>query len=103
VSHFLLIVISGIITFASRASFLLRPMASAKLKKNRFLEVFPIALFVSLAVNGLAAPGGDLDFSPALAAGVGGVVGAALFKRSILGVAVVGIAGYWIARMAWGV
>lgn len=99
-SHLTLIVVAAVITFGSRLSFMLRPRPG--LKESRFLEVFPTALFVALAVNGFAAPEGTLDFGPALAAGFGGVIGAFLFKRSILGVASAGLIGYWIARLIWG-
>jgi len=101
-SHLLLIVIAAAITFASRASFMLRPLPAAKVKESRFLEVFPMALFVALAVNGFAAPGGSLDVTPALAAGIGGMAGVVVFKRSILGAIAVGLVGYWIARLVWG-
>ncbi|MGH8927170.1 MAG: AzlD domain-containing protein [Acidimicrobiia bacterium] len=97
-SHLLLIVVAAIITFASRAAFMLRPVPAEKASKSRFLEVFPVALFVAIAVNGFAAAQGQLAPSPALAAALGGMVGAAVFKRSILGVVIVGMAGYWIAR-----
>ncbi|HUP17956.1 MAG TPA: AzlD domain-containing protein [Acidimicrobiia bacterium] len=72
------------------------------MKESRFLEVFPAALFVALAVNGFVSPEGTLDFGPALAAGFGGVAGAFLFKRSILGVVGVGLVGHWLARLIWG-
>ena len=101
-SHITLIVLAAVITFASRLSFMLRPPPQARVKESRFLEVFPTALFVALAVTGLVAPEGTLDFGPALAAGFGGLVGAFLFKRSILGVVGAGLAGYWIARLTWG-
>jgi len=102
VSHLMLIVLAAVITFASRLSFMVRPLPDARVKESRFLEVFPTALFVALAVNGFVAPEGTLDFGPALAAGLGGVAGAFLFKRSILGVVGVGLVGYWIARLIWG-
>jgi branched-subunit amino acid transport protein len=102
VSHFSLIVLAAVITFGSRLSFMLRPLPDARVKESRFLEVFPTALFVALAVNGFVAPEGTLDFGPPLAAGFGGVAGAFLFKRSILGVVGVGLVGYWVARLIWG-
>jgi branched-subunit amino acid transport protein len=102
VSHLVLIVLAAVITFASRLSFMVRPLPDARVKESRFLEVFPTALFVALAVNGFVAPEGTLDLSPAIAAGVGGVIGAVLFKRSILGVVGVGLVGYWVARVIWG-
>ena len=100
-SHLVLIVLAAIITFASRLSFMLRPLADARVKESRFLEVFPTALFVALAVNGFVAPEGSLDLGPAMAAGIGGMAGAFLFKRSILGVVGVGLVGYWVARLIW--
>ena len=101
-SNVVLIVLAAVITFMSRLSFMLRPLPDARVKDSRFLEVFPTALFVALAVNGFVAPGGNLDLSPALAAGIGGVVGAILFKRSILAVVGFGLVGDWIARLVWG-
>ena len=101
-SHLALIFLAAVITFASRLSFMVRPLPDARVKESRFLEVFPTALFVALAVNGFVAPEGTLDFGPALAAGIGGVAGAFLFKRSILGVVGVGLVGYWVARLLWG-
>jgi branched-subunit amino acid transport protein len=102
-SHLVLIVLAAVITFASRLSFMLRPLDDARIRESRFLEVFPTALFVALAVNGFIAPDGSLDASPAIAAGIGGVVGAVLFKRSILGVVGVGLIAYWVARLIWGI
>jgi branched-subunit amino acid transport protein len=102
VSHLTLIVLAAVITFASRLSFMVRPLPDARVKESRFLEVFPTALFVALAINGFVAPEGSLDFGPALAAGFGGAAGAFLFKRSILGVVGVGLVGYWVARILWG-
>jgi len=97
-SHLALIVLAAVITFASRLSFMIRPLDDARVRESRFLEVFPTALFVALAVNGFVAPDGSLDVSPAIAAGIGGVAGAFLFKRSVLGVVGVGLVGYWAAR-----
>jgi branched-subunit amino acid transport protein len=97
-----LIVLAAVITFASRLSFMLRPLPDSRVRENRFLEVFPTALFVALAVNGFVAPEGSLDLGPAVAAGIGGVAGAFIFRRSILGVVGVGLVGYWVARLIWG-
>ena len=101
-SSVVLIVLAAVITFMSRLSFMLRPLPDARVKESRFLEVFPTALFVALAVNGFVAPEGTLDLGPAVAAGIGGMAGAFIFRRSILGVVVVGLAGYWFARLIWG-
>ena len=101
-SHFLLIVLAAAITLASRLSFMIRPLPDTRINESRFLEVFPTALFVALAVNGFVSPDGTLDLGPAIAGGLGGVAGAVIFKRSILGVVGVGFAGYWAARLLWG-
>ena len=81
---------------------MLRPLPDTRVKESRFLEVFPTALFVALAVNGFVAPEGTLDLGPAIAAGIGGAAGGFLFKRSILGVVGLGLVGYWVARLMWG-
>jgi branched-subunit amino acid transport protein len=94
-----MIVLMAVITFASRISFMWRPLPTERVGDNRFLEVFPTALFVALAVGGLTAPQGQIAATPALAALVGGVVGAAVFKRAILGVVGAGLAFYWLARL----
>jgi branched-subunit amino acid transport protein len=101
-SHLGLIVLAAIITFASRISFMIRPLQDTRVKESRFLEVFPTALFVALAITGFAAPDGNLDLSPAAAAGIGGVAGAVIFRRSVLGVAAMGLLAYWVARWIWG-
>jgi branched-subunit amino acid transport protein len=97
VSHLLLIVVISVINFVSRFSFLAR--LRSQVKENRFLEVFPVALFVSLAAQDLLAPGGSLDVSPHLAAAAGAVAGGLVFRRSILGVVGTGLAFYWAARL----
>lgn len=98
-SHLVMIILMAVITFATRISFLLRPLPSARIRESRFLHVFPVALFVALAADGLLAPAGLLEVSPSLAAGVGGNIGAVLLKRSILGIIAMGLVGYWIARL----
>jgi hypothetical protein len=60
---------------------------------------FPLALFVSLATLGLAAPTGHPQAGIALVAAGGGIAGAALTRRSVLGVLWVGGAAYWLARL----
>jgi len=52
-SYLWLVLAVAAINFASRISFLARP--GAKSSNNRFLEVFPVALFVSLAARDLIA------------------------------------------------
>ena len=61
-SHLLMIILMAVITFATRISFLLRPLPSARIRESRFLHVFPVALFVALAADGLLAPDGLLEF-----------------------------------------
>lgn len=85
------------ITFASRISFLAK--SGSRSTNNRFLEVFPIALFVSLAGRDFLAPEGTIAASPFLAAALGAIVGGFVFRRSMLGVVGVGLAFYWIARL----
>lgn len=97
-STFALIVAMALITLSSRLSFMLRPVTSQRLKENRFLEVFPVALFVTLAVAGFA-PEGEVSVTPSVIAGLGGMAGAALFKRSMLGVVLVGAVAYLLARL----
>ena len=94
-----LILLVAVITFTSRAVFLVFPLKSERVRDSAFLASFPVALFVTIASVGLAAPEGFLEISPSLWAGVGGLIGAALFRRSILGVVVVGVVGYWVARL----
>jgi branched-subunit amino acid transport protein len=98
-SHLVMILLMALITFATRISFMWRPLPTEGISGNRFLEVFPTALFVALAVNGLVAPDGQVEVTPALAGLVGGAAGAVAFKRAILGVVGAGIASYWLARL----
>ena len=100
-SHLALIILAAVITFASRLSFMIRPLEGSRVRESRFLGVFPTALFVALAVNGFAAPDNNLEVGPAMVAGIGGAAGAFLFKRSVLGVVSVGLVGYWVARLIW--
>ncbi|MGI9647684.1 MAG: AzlD domain-containing protein [Acidimicrobiia bacterium] len=93
-----LILLMAAITFASRAIFLIWPRPAPVGLWGRFLETFPLALFVALATIGLAAPDGDVQGSVALVAAAGGVAGAALTKRSVLGVLLIGGTAYWAAR-----
>lgn len=86
------------ITYASRAAFMLWPRPIPEGYLGRFLELFPLALFVSIATLGLAAPEGEIDNTIALVAAAGGLLGAVVTKRSFLGVAAFGIVAWWIAR-----
>jgi branched-subunit amino acid transport protein len=94
----ILILLMAAITFGSRATFLIWPRPAPAGLWGRFLETFPLALFVSLATIGLAAPDGDPQGSIALVAAAGGLAGAALTRRSVIGVMLMGGAAYWVAR-----
>jgi len=43
----------AVITFATRVAFLVRPRSSPEGLIGRFLDVFPLALFVAIAANSL--------------------------------------------------
>ena len=88
----------ALVTFASRASYLVR-RGRPNPPKGAFLDVFPAALFAALAVVGLAAPAGQLDVTPSLAAGAGGIIGAVATNRSLIGTMLFGLAAYWLARL----
>lgn len=90
------------ITFASRASFLIWPRPVPEGKVGRFLETFPIALFVAIAVSSFEAPTEGIGLAPNLVAAAGGVVGAVVFRRSLWGVLVVGAVCYYAARALMG-
>ena len=87
------------ITYASRSIFLLRPREMPGGYLGRFLDTFPLALFASLATIGLAAPDGDLDVTIALWAAAGGLVGAVVTRRSLMGIVVFGGAAWWAAKL----
>lgn len=98
-AELLLIVAMAAITFASRASYLLRGRRpAAEGRASPFLDAFPLSLFVALATVGLAAPHGRLALGPSLAAAAGGVVGAVVGRRAIVAVVVGGALAYWLAR-----
>ncbi len=92
-----LVVAVGIVTFASRVSYLWRPRRTTH--PQPFLDLFPLALFVSLATVGLATPDGAFRVGPGLAAVVGGVVGAVVGRRSIIWVLAFGSAAFYLARL----
>lgn len=97
-----LVLVVGAITYASRLSFMLRPRPAPTGRLGRFLDVFPLALFVAIASTGLFAPDGTPAVSPALAAALGGVLGAIVFRRSLWGVLGVGAAFFYLARAMFG-
>ena len=92
----------AVITFATRASFLIRPREAPGGRIGRFLDVFPVALFVAIAVNGLVAPVGSPELTANLFAALGGVIGGALFRRSVWGVFAMGAVFFYVARAAIG-
>jgi branched-subunit amino acid transport protein len=97
-----LVILVAVITYATRLSFMLRPRPAPGGALGRFLDVFPLALFVSLAAVGMVAPNGALDLTPALAAAAGGVLGAVLFRRNLWGVLGVGAALFYLTRAIVG-
>ena len=97
-----LIVAVASITYASRVAFLLRPRPVPGGLVGRFLDVFPLALFMAIATAGLAAPSGVVEATPGLAAAAGGALGAVVFRRSLWGVLAVGSVVFYAARCLWG-
>lgn len=87
------ILVAGLITFSSRAMFLLRDAPSFSGWIGRFLDAFPVALFVSLAVVQGVAPGGEIEVGPSLAALLAGAITAVFTRR----VPVIMVAGWLTA------
>ncbi len=101
-SDFLLIVAMAVITYGSRVVFLANPGSPPSGIVRRFLDRFPLALFVALAASILVVPGSEVDAVPGWAAVVGAVAGGWLTRRSLYGVIGIGFAAYWLARvLAW--
>ena len=97
------VVVVAVVTYLCRASFLLLPgLPEPRGLWARFLDSFPLALFVSLATIGFVAPDGVPAVTPGLAAAAGGVVGAAVTRRSLIGTIVIGAVAYWVARLLSG-
>ena len=101
-SDFVIVLGVAAITFASRMAFLLKPRAAPGGRLGRFLELFPLALFIAIATNGLAAPAAATELTANLAAAVGGVIGGVVFRRSLWGVLGVGAACFYLARALIG-
>ena len=93
-----IVIAMAVITYSSRAVFLLRPRTLPGGAVGRFLDVFPLALFVALGTIGLGAPDGDPEVTIALAAAGGGLVGAIVTKRSLPGIVIFGGAAWWLAK-----
>ena len=101
-SNLTVILVVAVITFGSRVVFLARRRVVPEGMIGRFLEVFPLALFIALAAGGLMAPEGTLAVTPALGGAVGGVTGAVVTRRSLVGTIVIGAVGYWLTRLVVG-
>jgi len=98
VSDLVLVVAVAAITFGSRLAFLIRPRPVPQGALGRFLDVFPLALFVAIAATGMVAPDGEPAVTPALAAALGGVIGAVVFRRNLWGVLAVGMVFFYVTR-----
>ncbi|MGH8953111.1 MAG: AzlD domain-containing protein [Acidimicrobiia bacterium] len=101
-SDLALVLVVAVITFATRIAFLIRPRPVPGGPLGRFLEVFPLALFMVIAVTGLVAPEGSLAVTPALAGAVGGVVGGVLFRRNLWAVMLLGAVAFYVTRAMVG-
>jgi branched-subunit amino acid transport protein len=93
-----LVVAVAAITFGSRLAFLIRPRPVPQGALGRFLDVFPLALFVAIAATGMVAPEGEPAVTPALSAALGGVIGAVVFRRNLWGVLAVGMVFFYVTR-----
>ncbi|NNC41011.1 MAG: AzlD domain-containing protein [Acidimicrobiia bacterium] len=98
-SDLALILAVAVVTFASRVVFLASPRTEPGGRVGRFLEVFPVALFIALATIGLAAPDGQPEVTVSMAAAAGGIVGGAVFRRSLWGVIAVGAVSFYAVRL----
>jgi branched-subunit amino acid transport protein len=98
VSDLVLVAAVAAITFGSRLAFLIRPRPVPQGALGRFLDVFPLALFVAIAATGMVAPDGEPAVTPALAAALGGVIGAVVFRRNLWGVLAVGMVFFYVTR-----
>jgi hypothetical protein len=102
VNDLVLVLAVAVITYASRLAFLLRPRQTPAGALGRFLDVFPLALFIVIATAGLAAPAGTPDVTPALAAAIGGAAGGMLFRRNLWGVLTLGALAFYLTRALFG-
>jgi branched-subunit amino acid transport protein len=83
-------------------AFLIRPRASWGGRVGRFLDLFPLALFVAIATSELVTDSGPGFPAANIAAAIGGVIGAVLFRRSLWGVIGLGAVAYYLARSVAG-
>ena len=70
-SDLVLVAMVAAITFTTRVAFLVRPRPAHGGILGRFLDVFPLALFVAIATAALVAPEGSPDLEPGLAEDLG--------------------------------
>lgn len=101
-SDMLLVVAIAVVTFSSRVVFLARHGSPPGGLAARFLDRFPLALFVALAASILVVPDPEFDARLGWAAIAGAVAGGVLGKRSLYAVVGGGFAAYWIARLLIG-
>jgi branched-subunit amino acid transport protein len=101
-SDLALILATAAITFGSRLAFLIKPRATWSGRVGRFLDVFPLALFVAIATSELVSDSGPGFPVANMAAAVGGVVGAMVFRRSLWGVLGLGAVAYYLTRAIAG-
>jgi branched-subunit amino acid transport protein len=101
-SDLTLILLVAAVTFASRIAFLIKPRPVPEGALGRFLNVFPLALFIAIAAQGLLAPRGTPEVTPALAAAGGGVIGGLVFRRNLWGVLGVGAVAFYLVRAMVG-
>jgi len=102
VSDLILVLVVAVITYLTRVAFLIRPRPVPGGVVGRFLDVFPLALFVAIATVGLATPDGTPAVTPGLAAAFGGILGGILFRRSLVGILAVGAALFYLVRALVG-
>jgi branched-subunit amino acid transport protein len=101
-SDLALVLAVAAITYASRLAFLIRPRPVPESRLGRFIDVFPLALFIAIATAGLAAPEGSPQLTFGLAGAVGGILGGILFRRSLWGVLGVGALFFYVTRAIAG-
>ena len=101
-SDLLLILAMAVITYGSRVVFLAAPGSPPSGITRRFLDRFPLALFVALAASILVVPDAGIDARLGWSAIGGATLGGWLARGSLYGVVGVGFATYWLARLVLG-
>jgi branched-subunit amino acid transport protein len=101
-SDLALVIGVAVITFGTRVAFLLKPRSAPGGRVGRFLDVFPLALFMAIATSGLVAPWGSSELTANLAGALGGVIGGVLFRRSLWGVLGLGAVCFYLVRVLIG-